>query len=266
MRSKHSISRAQNVSSERPLRQFVTGKDKSAGVVERIEYDPNRTSWITVVRWVEGATVDRPKKVNSLQKKNFTPPLNILPSISIKGQFSFSSILGMLEDKKVESLRPKTDHVVVGHSKGSRTLSSQSQSQTGTHMRNVKDVFLSAFHLQMGKKIHDAPSSFVNVLGVPRMVVTRAKPEFFVPRIKDDVKENESLLLNEVKRWDKDSVVWEHKMKRKAVVSWGSLRQKGILGVVNDSESKSKVRKSEKVEKDGKFGVDRAPVSYILAT
>nr|KAJ0199472.1 hypothetical protein LSAT_V11C600308840 [Lactuca sativa] len=113
---------AQNVSSERPLRQFVTGKDKSAGRnskgritifhrggggggnVERIEYDPNCTSRIAVVRWVEGAVVDLPKK------------------------FSFSSIPGMLEDKKVESLRPKTDHVVVGLSKGSRTLSSQSQS------------------------------------------------------------------------------------------------------------------------------------------
>lgn len=58
----------------------------------------------------------------------------------------------MLEDKKVESLRPKTDHVVVGLSKGSRTLSSQSQSQTGTHMRNVKDVFLSAYSSSNGKK------------------------------------------------------------------------------------------------------------------
>nr|KAJ0186614.1 hypothetical protein LSAT_V11C900465860 [Lactuca sativa] len=52
----------------------------------------------------------------------------------------------------------------------------------------------------MGKKIHDAPSSFVNVLGVPRMAVAWVKPEFFVPRMKDDVKENESLLLNELKR------------------------------------------------------------------
>lgn len=172
----------------------------------------------------------------------------------------------MLEDKKVESLRPKTDHVVVGLSKGSRTLSSQSQSQTGTHMRNVKDVFLSAFSSSNGKKRHDAPYSFVNVLGVPRMAVAGAKPEFFVPRMKDDVKENESLLLNVVKRWDKDSVVWGHKIKRKTDVSWESLRQRGVFEVVNESESKSKVRESEKVEKDGKFGVDRAPVSYILAT
>lgn len=110
---------AQNVSSERPLRQFVTGKDKSAGrnskghitifhrgggakwsqrtidlkrntssvgVVERIEYDPNRTSRIAVVRWVEGAAVDRPKKVNSLQK-NFTPPPRSYPPSPSKVSF-----------------------------------------------------------------------------------------------------------------------------------------------------------------------------------
>nr|KAJ0204898.1 hypothetical protein LSAT_V11C500288480 [Lactuca sativa] len=109
----------QNVSSERPLRQFVTTKDKSTGrnskgcitifhrgggakwsqrtidlkrntssvgVVERIEYDPNRTSRIVVVRWVEGATVDHPKKVNSLQK-NFTPPLRSYPPSPSKVSF-----------------------------------------------------------------------------------------------------------------------------------------------------------------------------------
>nr|KAJ0207149.1 hypothetical protein LSAT_V11C500288490 [Lactuca sativa] len=97
------------------------------------------------------------------------------------------------------------------------------------------------------------------MLGVPRMAVAGSKPKFFVPRMKDDVKENESFLLNVVKRWDKDNVVWGHKMKRKAVVSWKSLRQRGILGVVNESKSKSKVRESEKVEKYEKFGVDRAP-------
>ncbi|CAH1418187.1 unnamed protein product [Lactuca virosa] len=170
---------AQNVSSERPLRQFVTGKDKSAGrnskgritifhrgggakrsqrtidlkrntssvgVVERIEYDPNRTSRVAVVRWVEGAAVDRPKKINSLQK-NFTPPPRSYP--------------------------PSPS----------------------------KDVFLSAFSSSNGKKRHDTPYSFVNVLGVPRMAVAGAKPEFFVPRMKDDVKENESLLLNESKSY-----------------------------------------------------------------
>ncbi|KAI3523054.1 hypothetical protein L1887_01110 [Cichorium endivia] len=83
-----------------------------------------------------------------------------------------------------------------------------------------------------------------------RMAVARAKPEFFVPRMKDDVKENESLLLNEVKRWDKDSVVWGHKMKRKAAVSWESLRERAILGLIGVgevNESKSKVKELEKI-------------------
>nr|KAJ0216413.1 hypothetical protein LSAT_V11C300131550 [Lactuca sativa] len=119
MRSNQSISRAQNLSSERPLRQFVTSKDKSAGrnskghitifhrgggakwsqrtidlkrntssvgVVERIEYDPNRTSRIAVVRWVKGTAVDHPKKVNSLQK-NFTPPPRSYPPSPSKVSF-----------------------------------------------------------------------------------------------------------------------------------------------------------------------------------
>ncbi|KAI3791674.1 hypothetical protein L2E82_05535 [Cichorium intybus] len=90
----------------------------------------------------------------------------------------------------------------------------------------MSDAFLSAFSSH-GKR-RNAPYSFVNSLGVPRMAVAGAKPEFFVPRIKDDVKENES--------------------------------------EVNESKSKSKVKEMEKEKQDGKLGVDRAPVSYILVT
>nr|KAJ0227195.1 hypothetical protein LSAT_V11C100041730 [Lactuca sativa] len=61
----------------------------------------------------------------------------------------------------------------------------------------------------------------------PTNDISRGKPEFFVPGIKDDVKENKSLLLN---------------------------------------ESKSKVTEMEKEKKDGKFGVDCSVVSYILTT
>ncbi|KAL4591919.1 hypothetical protein LXL04_004894 [Taraxacum kok-saghyz] len=297
MRSKHTITRAQNVSSERPLRQFLTGKDTSAGrnskgritifhrgggakrsqrtidlkrntssvgVVERIEYDPNRTSRIAVVRWVDVSPVDQPKKVNPTF--TFTSPPKSLPSISIKGQFSFSSIPGIIQDTKVEPSRSKSDHVVVGLPKGQ--LTSQSQSQTGGQFTNVKDVFLSAFSYSNVKR-HHSPYSFVNSLGVPRIAVAGAKPEFFVPRVKDDLRESESLMSNEVKRWDKESEVWGHKMKRKAAVSWGSLREKGVLGGIGvggcESKSKSKSKVRETV-KDGKFGVDRVPVSYILAT
>ncbi|GJS71155.1 nucleic acid-binding, OB-fold protein [Tanacetum coccineum] len=82
----------QTVSKERPFKQFIAGKSKSAGrnfkgrisifhrgggakrsqrtinlkrntssvgIMERIEYDPNRTSRIAVVRWEEKGNVDR---------------------------------------------------------------------------------------------------------------------------------------------------------------------------------------------------------------
>nr|KAJ0207537.1 hypothetical protein LSAT_V11C500239090 [Lactuca sativa] len=238
----------QNVNSERPLRQFVTGRNSKGRIT--IFHRGGRVKWsqrtIDLKRNTSSVGSDGSKgqpltaRKSQIPPKKLHPTPKILPFISIKGQFSFSSIPGMLEDKKVESLRSKIDDVVVGLPKGSRTLSSQSQ--MGTHMRNVMDVLLSAFSSSNGKKRHDAPYSFVNVLSVPRMAVAGAKLEFFVPRMKDDVKENECLLLNE------------------------SLRQRGILGDVNESESKSKVREREKVEKDGKFGVDRAPLSYILAT
>jgi hypothetical protein len=40
----------------------------STGVVERIEYDPNRSSWIALIRWVEG--VLRPAKRFAFSKAN----------------------------------------------------------------------------------------------------------------------------------------------------------------------------------------------------
>jgi len=44
---------------------------------ERIEYDPNRSSWIVLVRWIEGVLCFRKRfalsKVNSQRKENAWP-------------------------------------------------------------------------------------------------------------------------------------------------------------------------------------------------
>ncbi|XP_071698854.1 large ribosomal subunit protein uL2mz, N-terminal part-like [Rutidosis leptorrhynchoides] len=302
IRSKHTITRAKTVvSSERPLRQFVSGKSKSAGrnskgritifhrgggakrsqrtidlkrntssvgVVERIEYDPNRTSRIAVVRWEEGADVDRYKKVNAVE--NFGPPRKVLPTMSInsQGQFSFCSLPGMIEDRRVVSSVPKRDHVMVGLPHGSKSPFTDEASPAVSKMTDVKDVFISAFSSAKAKG-NNAPYSFVKALGLPRMAVAGAKPDFFVPRMKDDVKENDGLSLNEIKKWDKDSIVWAHKMKPKAAVSWQSLRRQEILGpvgIAGQGKSKLKLKAMESVKRDGKFTSDRSPVTYILAT
>ncbi|KAI3802761.1 hypothetical protein L1987_30904 [Smallanthus sonchifolius] len=310
MRSKHSISRAQSVttsvSSERPLRQFVSGKGKSAGrnsagritifhrgggakrlqrtvdlkrntssvgVVERIEYDPNRTSRIAVVRWVEGAGIDRHEKVNAVE--DLAPPTRkFSPTMTVKGQFSFSSLPGMQEERKVISVVPKTGHVVVGLPKGivHRSKSPFTSKATptptpvGTQMTDVKDVFLSAFSSSKAVK---TPYSFVNSLGLPRMAVAGARPDFFVPRLKDDVKDNKSVALNEIKKWDKDSIAWAHKMKRKAAVSWQCVKghkMLGLVGVAGQNGSKLNSKTVDKQKRDGKFTNDCAPVTYIIAT
>lgn len=305
MRSKHSISRAQtqSVSSDRPLRQFVLGKGKSAGrnsagritifhrgggakrsqrtidlkrntssvgVVERIEYDPNRTSRIAVVRWVEGAEVGRQRKPNVVQ--DFAPSHKTLPNMTLKGPFSFSSLPGMLENRNVSHSGSKVDHVVVGLPKGmvlgSKSPFTSKVTAIGSKMTSVNDVFLSAFSSSKVKG-DNTPYSFVSSLGLPRMAVAGAKPDFFVPRMKDDVKGNESLSLNEIKKWDKDSIVWAHKLKRKAAVSWQSLRHQemlGLGGVAELNKSKPKVKAMDKEKSGEKFTADRAPVTYILAT
>nr|XP_043632494.1 60S ribosomal protein L2, mitochondrial [Erigeron canadensis] len=300
-RSKHTIPRAPKtvISSERPLRQFVSGKRRcagrnsagritifhrgggakrsqrtvdlkrntsSVGVVERIEYDPNRTARIAVVRWDE---VDRHKRVNIVGETSL--PRKVLPAMDIKGQgrFAFSSLPGMPEDRKTVSSVPKRDYVVVGLPKGVMHGSkSPFSSEAVTQMANVKDVFLSAFSSSKGKG-NNVPYSFVSSLGLPRMAIAGAKPDFFVPRMKNVAEENESLSSDEIKKWDKDSIVWDHKMKRKAAVTWQSLRHQemlGLAGVAGQTESKLKMKAKEKEKRDGKFNVDRARVTYILAT
>lgn len=290
------------MSSERPLRQFLSGKSKSAGrnsagrittfhrgggakrsqrtidlkrntssigVVERIEYDPNRTSRIAVVRWEEGEHIDRHNKVNSVEE--FPATRKILPTMNIKsqGQFAFCSLPGMPEEKSVAYSAPKTDHVVVGLPPGSKNPFASKFTPIGrTQFTNVNEVFLSAFSSSKVKNNNTA-FSFVSSLGLPRIAVAGAKPDFFVPRMKTDVKDNESLSLSEIKKWYKDSIVWDHKMKRQAAVSWQSFRGKEVLelvGLGGENDPKLKVKSMNKEKKDGKFTADRAPVTYILAT
>ncbi|GJV85261.1 ribosomal protein L2 [Tanacetum coccineum] len=143
----------EGVSKERPLKQFIARKSKSAGrnskfrIVERIEYDPNRTSRIAVVRWEEKGNVYR-KNNFDFAERTLPPRMLTSPTMPMKGQFNFSSLPGMTESRKVVSSGPKTGHVVVG---------------------------------------------LPNGLGVPRMALAGSRPDFFVPRYKDVVLDTERL-------------------------------------------------------------------------
>jgi hypothetical protein len=88
------------------------------GIVERIEYDPNRSSWIALVRWIEGVLCSRKRfalsKANSQRKENAWPFLGrrefyffsasysrFLPClIKLKEKNTFSSLPFILQRQK----------------------------------------------------------------------------------------------------------------------------------------------------------------------
>lgn len=89
----------------------------SIGIVERIEYDPNRSSRIALVRWIEGVLPGRQRKFKTIEE--FAPPRKILESTTatIFCLFSFSSLPGKVDQRKVACSQGKcllTLYVVVG--------------------------------------------------------------------------------------------------------------------------------------------------------
>ena len=89
----------------------------SIGIVERIEYDPNRSSRIALVRWIEGVQLRRQRKCKTIEE--FAEPRKILESTTatIFSLFSFSSLPGKVDQRKVACSQAKcllTLYVVVG--------------------------------------------------------------------------------------------------------------------------------------------------------
>ncbi|GJW59135.1 zinc finger BED domain-containing protein RICESLEEPER 2 [Tanacetum coccineum] len=209
----------QTVSKEKPLRQFVAGKGKSAG--------RNSKGRITIfhrgVRWEgEGKTKDVDPAEKYYVEDIFPPFVVTSYRTGMKGQFSFSSIPGMIESRKAVSNRPKTRHVVMGLSNG-----------------------VSLYANAWADGLH---CCFYTELGVPRMALAGSRPDFFVPRYKDAVRDSQSMAPNE------------------------SVRQQDIglnfVGVVGEKDPRMKAREKarEKQLLNGKFTADRATVTYILAT
>ncbi|KAJ4956361.1 hypothetical protein NE237_013144 [Protea cynaroides] len=63
----------------------------SMGIVERIEYDPNRSSRITPVRWIEWVQLRRQRKCNTIEE--FAPPLSSPFSASLSTSTAAPAIL-----------------------------------------------------------------------------------------------------------------------------------------------------------------------------
>ncbi|KMT09395.1 hypothetical protein BVRB_6g128760 [Beta vulgaris subsp. vulgaris] len=203
----------------------------SMGVVERIEYDPNRSSRLALVRWIEGV---RPSNQRSCDK-DFTPLQKVVEPISttVTGRFPLAC------------LAPGLMGGYVGSKEAQGKLSS------------VKDVFVSAFASNRAKG--------VSLSHIPRAAVAGAKPAVFAPKISEQVSEGEKeYSLSDVQRWRKDSILWDHKLKRKAAVSWLSFVHEEPVGLAKAAALNDK--SAGKPSKTATDMADRVPLTYIIAS
>lgn len=249
----------------------------SMGIVERIEYDPNRSSRIAPVRWIEGVQLQlrRQRKCNTIEE--FAPPRKILEptTTTIRGLFSFSSLPGKVDQRKVACFSPglMAAYVMVGlPTRMPPWLKSPFTSKgAGSKKTCAKDVFFSAFSSPKAKG-ETASLSFDSSFGFPRIAVAGAKPAFLAPRIREKLKGKKTFSLCEVRKWRTHSILWAHRIKRKAALSWQSFWRQDTLtlrlvGAAEHNESKPKTDQGSlpakpigEGPKDGACKVDRAPV------
>ena len=245
----------------------------SMGIVERIEYDPNRSSRIAPVRWIDGV---RLRKLNTIEE--FAPPPKILEptTTTIRGLFSFSSLPGKGDQRKVACFSPgrMAAYVVVGLPTRMSPWSKSPFTSKGAGSKKTcaKDVFFSAFSSPKAKG-ETASLSFGSSFGFPRIAVAGAKPAFFAPRMREDkLRGKNTFSLCEVRKWRTHSILWAHRIKRKAALSWQSFRRQetlGLVGAAEHNESKPKTDQGSlpakpigEGTKDGACKVDRAPVVW----
>ncbi|TKY64785.1 60S ribosomal protein L2 [Spatholobus suberectus] len=123
----------------------------SLGVVERIEYDPNRSSNIALVRWLHGVhhRQRRAAAAAASPKLLHLDPAAADSNGSVRGVFALNSML---------------PHV-------------------GTSSR---EVFLSAFSSKAKGREIESESESVSSLGLPRIAVAAARASFFAPRVRGE--------------------------------------------------------------------------------
>ncbi|EEF37142.1 mitochondrial 60S ribosomal protein L2, putative [Ricinus communis] len=214
----------------------------SMGVIERIEYDPNRSSRIALVRWVEGAHLRFQKKCKAVEEEFVPPPKVLEPTTTTPcGLFSLASLSMEVDQRKI-ACSPSglaAAYAVVGLQTGmppgSKTIKGAESKKTC-----VRDVFLSAFSTSRAKR-ETAPFALSGSLNVPRIAVAGAKPSFFAPQIGEKDAGKSTFSLSEIQKLNPQSVLWANRSKRKAAVSWQSFRWQDALGFVGDANcNKSK--------------------------
>nr|YP_010690909.1 ribosomal protein L2 [Punica granatum]WBU14814.1 ribosomal protein L2 [Punica granatum] len=252
----------------------------SMGIVERIEYDPNRSSRVALVRWIKGV---RLRKLNTIEE--FAPPPKILEptTTTIRALFSFSYLPGKGDQIKVACFSPglMAAYVAVGLPTRMSPWSKSPFTSKGAGSKKTcaKDVFFSAFSSPKAKG-ETASLSFGSSFGFPRIAVAGAKPAFFAPRMREyednKLRGKNTFSLCEVRKWRTHSILWTQRIKRKAALSWQSFRRQDTLGLVGAAEHNESKPKTDQGSlpakpigggtKDGACKVDRAPVTYIIAS
>nr|WPD96654.1 mitochondrial 60S ribosomal protein L2 [Dystaenia ibukiensis]WPF70754.1 60S ribosomal protein L2 [Dystaenia ibukiensis] len=172
-------------------------------IVEKIDYDPNRSSRVSLVRWTDGVQLSHRRKGNTIGE--FIPPQEIVePTITaIHSSFAFSLLPDQL------SVASSTPALTANNAGGSK-------------LACEKDVFLSAYSPKA--KGVDSSLALGKSLGFPRMAVAGVKPAFFSLRAKEEVGERNTFSLSDIQKWKPQSIVWAHRLKRKAAISWQSLK------------------------------------------
>nr|AND50539.1 ribosomal protein L2 [Sphagnum orientale]AND50853.1 ribosomal protein L2 [Sphagnum falcatulum]UQM88493.1 ribosomal protein L2 [Sphagnum subsecundum] len=207
----------------------------SMGIVERIEYDPNRSSWIALVRWIEGVLCSRKRfalsKANSQRKENAWPFLGRREkNLFFFGLlFSFSSLPDKAQRKKY--------------------------------------VFFSALYSPKAKKKAATLGPFGSFLTLPRIALAGAKPAFFALQSKDFRGDN-TFSQSESQRWKTYSIFWAQKIERKAL-SW--LKKKNDFFAAHKNQKNNiffffEPEHSKERPKVEAGKVDYAPFTYILAS
>ncbi|KDP29079.1 hypothetical protein JCGZ_16468 [Jatropha curcas] len=222
------------------------------GVIERIEYDPNRSSRIALVRW-EGRDLHMKK---SKPVEQFAPPKKILePSTTnMCGLFPLSTLSLQVDQRKVVySPGQNAAHAVVGLQtaipSGLKSLSTSENAESKNTC--ARDVFLSAFSTPKPKR---ATTSFSlsGSLNCPRIAVAGAKPTFFAPQSREKGGGKSTFSLGEVQKWNKRSSIWTNRMKSKAAISWRSFKWHDTLGFVGAADSNESRPENDNVSKPSK--------------
>ncbi|XP_065866163.1 large ribosomal subunit protein uL2mz, N-terminal part-like isoform X2 [Euphorbia lathyris] len=197
----------------------------SMGIIERIEYDPNRSSRIALVRW-EDAHPHFQKK--SSAEDEFVPPHKSLEltAATTRGVYSLSSLSREVDKKKVVEAPPKlvgTYAMIGGVQTGKLPqLKSVCMKAPESIKTCATDVFLAAF----STKRPDRKTQYANLcssLNSPRITVAGAKPTYYAAQMREKEGQN-TFSLSEIQKWNNKSSIWAHRLKPKAAVSWHSSR------------------------------------------